>query len=54
MSCRVLGRGVEQALLNEIVTDVLNAGGESIVGIFRPTDRNEMVREHYASLASTK
>ena len=50
MSCRVLGRGVEQALLNEIVTDVLNAGGKRIVGIYRPTDRNEMVREHYRKL----
>ena len=50
MSCRVLGRGVEQALLNEIVTDVLGAGGRRIVGIYRPTDRNEMVREHYRKL----
>jgi FkbH-like protein len=50
MSCRVLGRGVEQALLNEIVTDVINAGGKSIVGIYRPTEPNEMVREHYRKL----
>jgi FkbH-like protein len=50
MSCRVLGRGVEQALLNEIVTDVLDAEGKRIVGIYRPTDRNEMVREHYRKL----
>ena len=50
MSCRVLGRGVEQALLNEIATRVIDAGGNHIIGIYRPTDRNEMVREHYRKL----
>jgi FkbH-like protein len=50
MSCRVLGRGVERAALNEIVAHVGQAGGTHIAGLYRPTDRNEMVAEHYRKL----
>jgi FkbH-like protein len=50
MSCRVLGRGVEQAVLNELVAQVRHAGASRLVGVYRPTDRNEMVAEHYRKL----
>jgi predicted enzyme involved in methoxymalonyl-ACP biosynthesis len=50
MSCRVLGRGVEQAALNELADHVLHAGGSKLIGIYRPTDRNQMVADHYKKL----
>ncbi|WFU39399.1 HAD-IIIC family phosphatase [Bradyrhizobium sp. CB82] len=54
MSCRVLGRGVEQAVLAEIVHRARAAGIETIEGLYLPTDRNEMVREHYGRLGFTR
>ncbi len=53
MSCRVLGRGVEQMVLREILYRGKAHGIESLVGIYRPTPRNQMVRDHYAKLGFT-
>lgn len=50
MSCRVLGRGVERAALNEIVTAVAKAGGSRLIGRYHPTNRNQMVELHYKRL----
>ena len=47
MSCRVLGRCVEQAVLAEILFRARAAGITTLEGVYVPTDRNEMVREHY-------
>jgi FkbH-like protein len=50
MSCRVLGRGVEAMVLREILAQARAQGIDTLVGIYRPTPRNGMVREHYARL----
>ena len=50
MSCRVLGRRVEQTVLREVVRQARLRGIGQLVGIYRPTERNGMVREHYAKL----
>lgn len=50
MSCRVLGRQVEQAVLGEIVSAARAAGVEEIVGRYVPTARNDLVRDHYEKL----
>jgi FkbH-like protein len=50
MSCRVLGRRVEQAVLNEIAAAAKKAGARYLEGRFIPSGRNEMVRDHYAKL----
>ncbi len=50
MSCRVLGRGVEQHLVNPVLAGARDRGVEVIVGIYEPTDRNSLVRHHYANL----
>lgn len=50
MSCRVLGRNVEQATLNILAQRALTAGYTTLRGIYRPTAKNSMVRQHYASL----
>lgn len=53
MSCRVLGRRVEQMVLREILQQAREAGISTIVGVYRPTDRNAMVRDHYVNLGFT-
>jgi FkbH-like protein len=50
MSCRVLGRRVEQMVLGEIVDNARQRGIATLVGVYRPTDRNAMVRDHYEKL----
>lgn len=50
MSCRVLNRRVEEAVLDVLVTGGRARGIERLVGLYVPTDRNGMVRDHYARL----
>ncbi len=50
MSCRVLGRGVESATLAVIVAEARRLGARRLIGEYRPSAKNEMVREHYPSL----
>jgi len=50
MSCRVLGRKVEQAVLAELVAAARARGIGRIVGVYRPTPRNQLVKDHYAKL----
>ncbi|MBS0561179.1 MAG: HAD-IIIC family phosphatase [Proteobacteria bacterium] len=50
MSCRVLGRGVERATLNLLASEAGRMGAGALVGEYRPTPRNAMVRGHYAGL----
>jgi FkbH-like protein len=47
MSCRVIGRGVEQALLARIARESAELGQETLVGEFIPTAKNEIVRDFY-------
>lgn len=50
MSCRVLGRELEQAVLNELVERSRKHGAEYLLGLYRPTSRNDMVKDHYSKL----
>ena len=50
MSCRVLERGVEKAVLNEIIRIAKIVGVQRVIGEFIPSPRNEMVRDHYQRL----
>ncbi len=50
MSCRVLGRGVEEATLNLVVELAEQMGCTRLIGEYRPTAKNGMVREHYGQL----
>lgn len=50
MSCRVLGRCVEDAVLIEIVAQAMAAGANMLIGRFIPSGRNELVRGHYSRL----
>jgi FkbH-like protein len=53
MSCRVLGRRVENMVLREIVEHARARGIARLVGLYRPTERNGMVRDHYRKLGFT-
>jgi len=50
LSCRVIGRRVEQAILNVLASDALEKGATRLVGRYRPSDRNAIVRELYCEL----
>lgn len=50
MSCRVLGRKVERAVLQEILRHARAEGVERLKGVYLPTDRNKLVENHYADL----
>lgn len=50
MSCRVLGRQVEEATLNLIVSEARRLGAKRLIGEYRPTQKNAMVKDHYQKL----
>jgi len=50
MSCRVLGRQVEEACLNVLAERCAELGAERLVGLYRPTAKNGIVREMYSRL----
>ncbi len=53
MSCRVLGRQVEEATLDLVAEQARRLGARRLIGDYRPTERNGMVAEHYAKLGFT-
>jgi len=50
MSCRVLERGVEAAIIGQLTLLAAQAGVREIVGLYRPTPRNGLVRDLYPRL----
>jgi FkbH-like protein len=53
MSCRVLGRRVEEAVLQHLVSAAGAAGAKQILGTFIATPRNMIVKDHYKKLGFT-
>ena len=53
MSCRVLGRQVEDATLNLVADEARRLGASKLVGEYVPTAKNGMVRTHYPKLGFT-
>lgn len=49
MSCRVLKRDMEYAMMDELVSKCMMAGIERIVGYYYPTKKNGMVSGFYAN-----
>jgi FkbH-like protein len=50
MSCRVLKRGMENAMLDALVDVAARAGVKTIVGVYLPTKKNAMVADFYPGL----
>ncbi len=53
MSCRVLGRQVEEAMLTRIVAAARARNIERLIGTYIPTAKNGMVTDHYSRLGFT-
>jgi FkbH-like protein len=53
MSCRVLNRRLEEQVLNILCAAARTQGILELVGEYRPTAKNGMVREHYRKLGFT-
>ncbi len=53
MSCRVLGRAVEQASIGLLAAQARLLGAKRLIGEYRPSAKNGIVREHYQSLGFT-
>jgi FkbH-like protein len=54
MSCRVLKRGVEQALMNEVFQQANGLGLARVTGEFIPTAKNHMVQDFFAQFGFEK
>ena len=54
MSCRVLKRDMEYAMMDSVVQACLACGMETILGYYYPTAKNAMVKEFYAAMGFTK
>jgi len=50
MSCRVLGRQVEPATLNAVAHRASAMGAIALIGQFRATPKNALVKDHYSNL----
>ncbi len=54
MSCRVLKRDMEYAMMDELVRQAKAKGITSIIGYYYPTAKNSMVKEFYGQLGFEK
>ncbi len=54
MSCRVLKRDMEFAMMDSLVARAGKAGLKKIIGYYYPTAKNNMVREFYDTMGFTK
>jgi FkbH-like protein len=50
MSCRVLGRQVEEASMNLVAQQARQLGARALIGEYLPTKKNGMVKDHYRKL----
>jgi FkbH-like protein len=53
MSCRVLNRRLEEQVLNVLQASAREQGIRELVGVYRPTAKNGMVKDHYRKLGFT-
>jgi FkbH-like protein len=54
MSCRVLGRRVEELVLAAVAEAARKAGARRLKGTYIPTKKNGLVAEHFAKLGFTR
>ncbi|HEV8717573.1 MAG TPA: GNAT family N-acetyltransferase [Candidatus Binatia bacterium] len=54
LSCRVIGRGVETALLAHVAEQLRRDGAEKLEGWYLPTKKNTPVRDFYAKQGFTR
>ena len=54
MSCRVLKRGMEDAMMNELVKQAKKQGIKTIRGYYYPTAQNAMVKDFFVTEGFTR
>jgi FkbH-like protein len=54
MSCRVLGRRVEELVLSTVAEAAKRSGARRLKGTYLPTKKNGLVADHFAKLGFTK
>ena len=54
MSCRVLKRGMEDAMMDTLMAQAAAVGVKTVVGHYYPTAKNAMVRDFYAQFGFAK
>jgi FkbH-like protein len=54
MSCRVLGRRVEELVLATVAEAAQSAGAKRLKGTYIPTNKNGLVLEHFSKLGFTR
>ena len=54
MSCRVLSRGVEQYLMNRVVSTAADLGYHTVTAEYIPTEKNAMVHHFYEQFGFTQ
>jgi len=54
MSCRVLGRRVEEAALAHVCAAAKAQGAKQLIGRYLPSAKNQMVANHYGKLGFTR
>lgn len=54
MSCRVLKRGMEEFIINQMVVAARNVGFTRIIGEYIPTNKNAMVKDIYEKMGFTR
>ena len=54
MSCRVLKRGMEYAMMDELISQAKSRNITKIKGYYYPTAKNKMVRDFYELQGFTK
>ncbi|MBU0689905.1 MAG: HAD-IIIC family phosphatase [Gammaproteobacteria bacterium] len=54
MSCRVLGRKIEEAMLAHLVRMARESGVAKLIGTYVPSQKNGMVQNHYGNLGFSK
>jgi predicted enzyme involved in methoxymalonyl-ACP biosynthesis len=54
MSCRVLSRGVEQHVMNHVVSLAKANGAKHVIGEYIPSAKNMMVKEFYGRFGYAK
>lgn len=54
MSCRVLKRDMEKAMMDELIAECRNRGVQKIIGHYYPTAKNGMVKNFYGNMGFSK
>jgi FkbH-like protein len=54
MSCRVLKREMEEAMMNALVEQARKKGIDRMIGYYYPTEKNRMVKDFYGSMGFSK